>query len=48
MVTLHVRAVDDDEDVPEAILVPLGSLRRIELRSTSEERVGFGFSVRPA
>jgi hypothetical protein len=45
MVTLHVRTVDDDDDAPEAVIVPLGSLKRIELRTTAEERVGFGFSV---
>ena len=45
MVTLHVRA--DDDEWPDALIVPLGSIRRIELRKTSEERVGFGFSVRP-
>jgi hypothetical protein len=43
MITLHVRAEDDD--VPDALIVPLGSIRRIELRKTAEERVGFGFSL---
>ena len=44
MVTLHVRA--DDNDAPDALIVPLGSIRRIELRSAPEERLGgFGFSV---
>ena len=46
MVTLHVRG--DDGDVPDALIVPLGSIRRIELRKTPEARVGFGFSVPPA
>ena len=45
MVTLHVRTADSDE--PDALIVPLGSIRRIELRKTPEERVGFGFSARP-
>ena len=44
MITLHVRAEDDD--VPDALIVPLGWIRRIELRKTAEERVGFGFSIR--
>jgi hypothetical protein len=44
MVTLHVRT--DDSDAPDALIVPLGSIRRIELRKTPEERVGFGFAVR--
>jgi hypothetical protein len=43
MVTIHVRAEDDDE--PEALIVPLGSIRRFELRTKAEEPLGFGFSV---
>jgi hypothetical protein len=43
MVTLHVRAADGD--APDALMVPLGSIRRIELRTRPEERVGFGFSL---
>jgi hypothetical protein len=46
MVTLHVRA--DDGDAPDALIVPLGSIRRIELRTTSEERLGFGFTLPPS
>ena len=46
MVTLYVHGGDDD--VPDALIVPLGSIRRIELRKTPEARVGFGFSVPPA
>jgi hypothetical protein len=46
MVTLHVHG--DDGDAPDALIVPLGSIRRIELRRTPEARVGFGFSVPPA
>jgi len=46
MVTLYVR--DDRDDAPDALIVPLGSLRRIELSKTPEERVRrFGFSVPP-
>jgi hypothetical protein len=43
MVTIHVRAEDEEE--PEALIVPLGSIRRFELRTKAEERVGFGFTV---
>jgi hypothetical protein len=43
MVTLHVRA--DDDAAPDALIVPIGSIRRIELRKAPEERVGFGFFV---
>jgi hypothetical protein len=46
MVTLHVRG--DDDDAPDALIVPLGSIRRIELRTAPEERLAsFGFSVPP-
>ena len=44
MVTLHVHP--DDADTPDALVVPLGSIRRIELRRSPEARVAsFGFSV---
>jgi hypothetical protein len=46
MITLYVRAEGDDE--PDALIVPLGSIRRIELRKTSEQRVSFGFTQRRA
>ncbi len=46
MITLYVRNVHDDE--PDALIVPIGSIRRIELRKEPEERVArFGFSVPP-
>jgi hypothetical protein len=44
MVTLHVRA--DDDDTPDALIVPLGSIRRFELRRSPEARVeAVGFSI---
>jgi hypothetical protein len=44
MVTLHV--YPDDADTPDALVVPLGSIRRFELRRAPEARVAsFGFSV---
>jgi hypothetical protein len=44
MVTLHVHP--DDADTPDALVVPLGSIRRIELRRSPEARVeSVGFSV---
>ncbi|MGZ8716048.1 MAG: hypothetical protein ACXWYO_02945 [Gaiellaceae bacterium] len=47
MITFYVRRVEEDE--PDALVIPIGSIRRIELRKTAEERVGVGFSVpRPA
>jgi hypothetical protein len=47
MVTLYV--TDAREDAPDALIVPIGSLRRIELNKAPEERVRrFGFSVPPA
>jgi hypothetical protein len=44
MVTLHIHPAEDD--LPDALIVPLGSIRRFELRRTPEARVeSFGFSV---
>jgi hypothetical protein len=45
MVTLYVTDARDDE-APDALIVPIGSLRRIELRKGPEEKLQrFGFSV---
>ena len=45
MVTIHVRP-DDDDETPDALIIPLGSIRRIELRKAPEERVAaVGFAV---
>lgn len=45
MITIHLRA-DDDSETPDALIIPIGSIRRIELRKAPEERVArFGFSV---
>jgi hypothetical protein len=44
MVTLHVHAEDDDD--VDALIVPLGSIRRFELRKSPEHRVAaFGFNL---
>ena len=43
MITLYVQQVDADE--PDALVVPLGSIRRIELRKAAEERLGVGFAI---
>jgi hypothetical protein len=44
MVTLHVRA-DEDDDV-DAVIVPLGSIRRFELRKSPEHKLAaFGFNL---
>ena len=46
MVTLYV--TDARDDAPDALIVPIGSLRRIELSKSPEERVqSFGFTVPP-
>jgi hypothetical protein len=46
MVTLYVHEGHDDG--PDALIVPIGSIRRIELRRAPEDRVArFGFSVPP-
>jgi hypothetical protein len=47
MVTLYV--TDPRDDAPDALIVPIGSLRRIELSKSPDERVQrFGFSIPPA
>jgi hypothetical protein len=43
MVTLYV--TDARDDAPEALIVPIGSLRRIELRTAPERAESVGFSV---
>ena len=45
MVTVSVRA-DDGDDAPDALIIPVGSIRRLELRKAPEERVAsFGFNL---
>jgi hypothetical protein len=46
MVTLYV--AEAREDAPDALIVPIGSLRRIELRTAPDRSESFGFSVPPA
>jgi hypothetical protein len=36
---------DLDEDVPEQLIVPVGSIRRIELARAEEQRAQLGFSL---
>jgi hypothetical protein len=36
------------EDTPVELIVPIGSIRRIELSSAAEQRAQLGFSVPPA
>ncbi len=43
MVTLYV--TDARDDAPDALIVPIGSLRRIELRTSPERAQRFGFSI---
>jgi hypothetical protein len=43
MITIYVQP---DDDSPDAVVIPIGSIRRIELRKAPEERrIRFGFSV---
>jgi hypothetical protein len=46
MVTLYV--ADARDDAPGALIVPVGSIRRLELRSAPEKSESFGFTVPPA
>ena len=44
MVTIHIHT--DEHDSPDALIIPIGTIRRIELRTAPEERVArFGFTV---
>ncbi len=43
MVTLYV--TDARDEAPEALIVPIGSLRRIELRTAPEKAESVGFSI---
>ena len=45
MVTLYV--TDARDDAPDALIVPIGSLRRIELRTAPEKEETIGFNIRP-
>jgi hypothetical protein len=46
MVTIYVRPEDDD--APDALIIPIGSVRRFELRRSPEERVAaVGFAIPP-
>jgi len=46
MVTMYVR--EGHGDAPDALIIPIGSLRRIELRTGPEDRVArLGFTVPP-
>ena len=48
MITIYVRNAHD-RDLPDALVIPIGLIRRFELRKTPEERAArFGFSVPPA
>ena len=44
MITIYIH--DRDDDAPDALVIPIGSIRRIELRRSPEDRVArFGFSL---
>jgi hypothetical protein len=41
-----IRIVDEDDDAPDALIIPIGTIKRIELRKAPEERLAtVGFSV---
>jgi hypothetical protein len=46
MVTIYV--TDARDDAPDALIVPIGSIRRLELRTAPEKSESFGFTVPPA
>ena len=43
-VTIRPHPTDED-DVPEALVVPLNAIRRVELRRAEEQRAAFGFTL---
>jgi len=44
MITVYVQSPRDDD--PDALLIPIGSIRRFELYKSPEDRVSrFGFSI---
>jgi hypothetical protein len=45
-VTLRLHADRDEEDVPDALVVPVATIKRIELARAEEQRERLGFSVR--
>ena len=45
MVTLYVTQVRDD--APDALIIPIGSMRRIELRTAPDKGENVGFTVPP-
>ena len=41
-----VRVADDDDDAPDVLIIPIGTIKRIELRTAPEERLSsVGFSI---
>jgi hypothetical protein len=45
MITIYVQNAKE-RDLPDALVIPIGLIRRFELRTSPEERVArFGFSV---
>jgi hypothetical protein len=46
LVTLYITGARDDD--PDALIVPIGSLRRIELRTAPEKAEIVGFTIPPA
>ena len=45
MITIYVRDAHD-RDLPDALVIPIGLIRRFELRKAPEDRVArFGFAV---
>ena len=41
-----IRVVDEDDETPDALIIPIGTIKRIELRKAPEERLAsVGFTV---
>jgi len=44
-VTLRPQGGPDDDDLPEEVVVPVGSIKRLELRRAEEQRGRLGFAL---
>ena len=44
-VTLRLHRDPDEDDAPDALVVPVGGIKRIELARAEEQRERFGFSA---
>jgi hypothetical protein len=44
-VTIKPHNPEDDDEIPDELIVPVGAIRRIELSRAEDERARFGFTL---